>query len=240
MTSGLFRLFSFCRRFHSKIRKCDPESLCEKRHFSHTLFERAVIKNRRLLEHDRIRHKRDLCSCIRNITGACFFKGHDRLASRKSLVINDPALFDLNIEPLGKRVYYGSADAVKTAGHFVTAAAELAARMQLGKDKIYGISSCLVIDSYRDSSPVVLDSTASVIIDRHFNVRAVTCKRFIDRVIHDFIHKMVKTSCRSCSDVHARSLADSLESLEDLNIICCIRTDISSVFQIVVKFISVH
>ena len=80
-------------------------------------------------------------------------------------MINDPALPDLNIEPLGERVYYRSTNAVKSSGHLVSAAAEFAARMELGKDKIYGISSCLVIDSYRDSSPVVLDSTASVIIE---------------------------------------------------------------------------
>ena len=67
-----------------------------------------------------------------------------------------------------------------------------------------------------------------------------TGQRFINRVIHYFIHQMVKSSGGGSSDIHTGSLADCLKSLEDLNIICCICTDFGSIFQIVVKYVVVH
>ena len=155
-------------------------------------------------------------------------------------MIDDPSLFDLDIKPLGQSINDRCANAVKTAGHLVSAASEFAARMKFCKYKIYRVSSGLVVDSYRDSSSVVGDSAASVRIDRYFNMSAETCQSFIDRVVHNFIHQMVKSSGGSGSDIHTGSLADRLKSLEHLNIICCICTDLGSIFQIVVKYVVVH
>ena len=240
MSPGFLRLFSFFGWFHTKVRERDLKSLCEKCHFSQALFERAVIKDGGLLKHERIRHKGYLGPGVRNIAGSQLFKRHCCLTSRKSLVINDPALFDLDIKPLGERVDDRSSDAVKSSGNLISAAAEFTACMELGKYKVDRVSSCLVVDADGDASSVIFYRDAPVLIDRHLDMCTVTCQRLIHRVVHDLIDQMVKTSGRSSSDVHARSLADGLESLKHLDIICCICSDLGSVFQIVVKFVSVH
>ena len=105
---------------------------------------------------------------------------NDRLTSGKSLVIDDPSLLDLNIKPFGKSIDDRCANAVETAGHLVSAAAEFTACVELGKYEIYCVSSGLVVNTNGDSSSVVRHSAASVLIDRHLDVCAVTCKRLID------------------------------------------------------------
>lgn len=46
---------------------------------------------------------------------------------------------------------------------------------------------------------------------------AMTSECFIDRVIDDFVHKVVKTAHTGITDVHAWTFANRLESFEDLN-----------------------
>ena len=59
-----------------------------------------------------------------------YFQRIHRFAPLIALLYTFPSLADLNLQPLGKSVYNRCAYAVQTAGYLVSAAAELAARMQ--------------------------------------------------------------------------------------------------------------
>ena len=48
---------------------------------------------------------------------------------------------------------------------------------------------------------------------------AVTRKRFVDRVVNDFVDEMMQTALRRTADIHTRTFADGFESFEDLDLI---------------------
>ena len=108
-------------------------------------------------------------------------------------MIDCAVLFDLHIQPFGERVDYGSAHAVKAAGYLVSAAAEFAACVKFGKDKVHGISSGLMVDAYRDPSSVIGDSDAAVLIDRHFYHGAEAGQSLIHGIVHDLIDQMMQS-----------------------------------------------
>ena len=82
---------------------------------------------------------------------------------------------------------------MQAAGDLVSSAAEFASRMELGKDQVHRVSSCLVVDADRDPSSVVFHRHAAVFVDGHFDLRAVTGQRFIHGIVHDLIDQMVKS-----------------------------------------------
>ena len=82
---------------------------------------------------------------------------------------------------------------MQTAGNLVSAAAEFAAGMQLCKDKVHRISSGLVIDPHRDPAAVIHDRDRVAGMDDHGDFRAESCQRFVDRIVHDLIDKVMET-----------------------------------------------
>jgi len=68
-------------------------------------------------------------------------------------------------------------------------------------------------------------------MDRDRNMVTITCKGFINRVIHDFIDKMMKRFYVGAANVHPWSPADSFEPFEDLDITCIV------VFGFIVQFL---
>jgi hypothetical protein len=126
---------------------------------------------------------------------------------------------------------------VQAAGHLVSAAAEFAARVELGKDQVDRVASGLVVDADRNAAPVVADRNRIVRIDGNLYMRAETGKGFIYLVIHDLIDQMMKTSGRSRADIHSGTLSDCLKAFQHLDIICIIRADILCVFDVVVSVI---
>ena len=54
------------------------------------------------------------------------------------------------------------------------------------------------------------------------DARGVSRHRFVNRVVYDFIHKVVEAALVSGADVHSWALADGIESLEDLDAGCAV------------------
>ncbi len=72
-------------------------------------------------------------------------------------------------EPLGKGIGTGDADAVKAAGDFVGAAAELGTCVQLGHNDLDRRALELGMDIYGDTAAVVLDRSDIVLVDSDDN-----------------------------------------------------------------------
>ena len=106
-------------------------------------------------------------------------------------------------------------DAVQPAGDRVARAAELAAGVQHGQDDLDGRPTLALDDADGDAAAVVDDADTPVGLQRHLDVVAVPGERLVDRVVHDLVHQVVQTTRTGRADVHARTLADRLETLED-------------------------
>src|SRR5690606_14849292 len=112
-------------------------------------------------------------------------------------------------------VHDGHAHPVQTACHRVSAAAELCARVQDPPHDIDGRLALGGDDADRDATPVVDDPHAAVSEDRDVDGVRVTGQRLVDGVVHDLLHQVVQASLTGRADVHAGSLADRVQALED-------------------------
>ncbi len=134
------------------------------------------------------------------------------------LVVLRPAVAvgpDLDGDPAGQGVHDGDTDAVQTAGDRVAAAAELAARVQHGQHDLDGRLALGRDDAHRDAAAVVDDAHAAVGEDRDVDGVRVTGQRLVDGVVDDLLHEVVQTTLTGRADVHAGSLADRVQTLED-------------------------
>ena len=117
-----------------------------------------------------------------------------------------------------QRVHHGDAHAVQTAGHCITAAAELAAGVQLGHHGLDAGDAFAGNFVDRDASTVVNDADAVVRQDRHFDMRGVAGQCFVDGVVDDLVHQVVQASGAGGADVHARADAHRLKAFQHLQV----------------------
>src|SRR5690606_37059915 len=140
----------------------------------------------------------------------------DGLAAVRELLAPRVAVaLDLGDDAGRERVDDGDADAVETAGDGVAAAAELAARVEDRHDDLDRRAALGGVDGDRDAAPVVDDADAAVGEERHVDRVGVPGERLVHRVVHNLVHKVVEAALTRRADVHAGTLADRLEALED-------------------------
>ena len=144
---------------------------------------------------------------------------------------------DFDRQPFGQGIYDRSAYAVQAARYFIASAAEFSAGMQNGEYDFHRVHARLVIDTCRNTAPVIRNRNGFIFIDGHFDVRAETGQRFIDGVIHNFIDQMVESSGRSRADIHTGTLSDCFQTFQNLNIIGCIVADLGGIFNIIIRHI---
>lgn len=95
---------------------------------------------------------------------------------------------------------------------------ELAARVKRRHHNLQGGYLLFRMDVDGDSTSVIFDSDRVVPIDRDDDRVAVTTKRLVDRVVDYFKNKVVESANANVADVHRRSLADRIESFENLDV----------------------
>ena len=139
------------------------------------------------------------------------------LAAGKLHLMDLAVFMHLYFQPLGKRVYNRRAYAVETTGNLITAAAELTACMQHGKDNFQRGTARLRLNVYRDTAAVIGDGDGVALVDGDSDLTAITRQGFVDGVIHDFVHQVMKARRRRGADVHTGALADSLKTFQYLN-----------------------
>ena len=107
---------------------------------------------------------------------------------------------------------------MQTAGHLIRTAAELAARMQHREDRLDRGLSGLGIDSRRHAAAIVFYRDDIILVYRHPDRVRIPSHCLINSVIDNFPYQMMKTFCRSTRNIHARTLSDSLQTIQNLNI----------------------
>ncbi len=125
---------------------------------------------------------------------------------------------DGELEPAGKRIDDGDADAVQAAGNLVDAVLEFSAGMQLGHDDLGRRDTFALVDVGRNAAAVVANRHRAVRIERDDDFLGVAGERLVDRIVDDFIHHVVQAGAViGVADIHARTLAHRIEALEDLD-----------------------
>ncbi len=142
-----------------------------------------------------------------------------RHADGEALAPHGALAADLDVEALGQRVHDGAADAVQAAGHRVSAAAELAAGVQLGEDELDRGDPLDGVDVDRDAAAVVDDADPAVLAHGDLDVAGEPGEVLVDGVVDDLAHQVVQTARSRGPDVHAGALAHCLEALEHLDLV---------------------
>ena len=65
-----------------------------------------------------------------------------------------------------------------------------------------------------DGNPaaIINDPNAAIGEECDQDARRVACERFVDGIVHDLIHEMVKAPLTCRTDVHARTLTDGVKA----------------------------
>ena len=122
---------------------------------------------------------------------------------------------DVDVHPGGQRVDHGQADAVQAAGGDVGPAAELAAGVQLGRNDLDARQARLGLLVGRDAATVVVHLDRSVVVQRHLDGVRDAGQGLVHAVVDDLPEAVHQAARVGRADVHARSLADRVEPLED-------------------------
>ena len=126
------------------------------------------------------------------------------------------------LHPLTQGIDDGHTDAVQTAGHLVTAGAELAAGMQHGEHRFQGALAGARVNVCGNAATVVADGRRTVLAEGHQDPVAMARQGLVHRVVHHLIHKVVQSTRPSGADVHAWALANRLQALQHLNLLSAV------------------
>ena len=197
----------------------DAQVLREERGLAQALGEDAEVEVD-LFEDVGVGHERDGRAGRRRLVELLLLlELGDRRAALETLAPVVAVGVDVELEPFGERVDDRDADAVQAARHLVARAAELAARVQHREDDLGRRLVVLLHDPDRDATAVVGDGDRVVGVDGDGDRGAVPGDGFVDRVVDHLVHEVMQTSGPGGTDVHARSFADRLEALEDLDVL---------------------
>ena len=189
----------------SVVCECDSETAIEEGLFTKSVkkcfvFEDCFFKN------VCVRLECYLCTCL-----VCFAHNFERTSCDTSVEadsVNLALCMDFNFHPFGESINNRCANAVETARNLIAFAAELTAGVEDCINNFDSRKTCLWLDADRNTASVVCNCNGIVAIDRHLDMVTVACEGFVDGIIDDFVNQMVKTSDRSCTDVHTRTLTD--------------------------------
>ncbi len=107
---------------------------------------------------------------------------------------------------------------MQTAGHLVGVLVEFPAGMQLGHDDLGRRDAFALVDVGRDAATVVAHRAGAIGIEHHVNLLGVARERLVDGIVDDLVdHVMQARTVIGVADIHARTLADRIEALKDLD-----------------------
>src|SRR5215211_4926695 len=112
---------------------------------------------------------------------------------------------------------------MQTTRNFVTATAKLATCADHGHDHINGFHRLSVsvllrrVRAYWDTTAIVFDGHTTVIMNRDIDMGTKTGQSFINRVIHNFINKMMQSLDIRATHVHTWAFANVVNAFQSLN-----------------------
>ena len=143
-------------------------------------------------------------------------QGADRVTPGKAHLVHLAVPPDLQVQPVGQRVHHRHAHPVQTAGDLVAVLVELPAGMQLGHDHLGGGDSLLGVDVGGNAPAVVGDGGRAVGIEGDGHLGRPARQHLVDGVVHHLVdHVMQAGAVVRVADIHARTLADGVQTLQD-------------------------
>src|SRR5277367_2859332 len=124
---------------------------------------------------------------------------------------------DFQIEPIGKRVDDGDADAVQAAGNFVGVAIEFSAGVQNGHDDFRGGLFFSGVHVHGDAAAVVDYGDAVVFVHGDVDLIAESGHGFVHGIVHDFPDQVMQAHFAGGADVHRGTFADGFDAAENFD-----------------------
>ena len=124
---------------------------------------------------------------------------------------------NFQLEPVGKRVDDGNADAVQAAGNFVGVAVEFSAGVKDGEHDFGG--GTLFGGVHVDGNAAAVVDHGDGIVGVHGDVDFVgeTGHGFVDRIVDNFPDQVMQTHLASGADVHGGAQTNCFEAAEHLD-----------------------
>ena len=141
-----------------------------------------------------------------------------RVAALVRLLVDLAVAPDLEIEGFRQRVDDRDADAVETTRDLVAVVVELAAGVEHGQHDFGGGSATrMLVD--RNAAAVVDHRHGIIDVERDVDLIAVAGQRFVDRIVDDLVDQVMEARRTGRTDVHRRPFANSLQPLEDFDLV---------------------
>ncbi len=192
----------------------DLETLVEEGVLAHPVGERLQVVGRRLEDLLRRPPGHGRAGALALLEGPDLLERCVGVAELEALPPEVAAVLDLDDQPGRERVDHRDAHAVETAGHLVAAPTELAAGVEQGQRHRHRGQLLAGSGVGGDAAAVVDDLDAAVGPEREHDAVAVAGQRLVDGVVDDLGDQVVQAALAGGPDVHARTLADGLETLE--------------------------
>ena len=128
------------------------------------------------------------------------------------------AALDPDLELLRQGVYDRDSDAVQSARHFVAALVELSAGVEhrhreLDTGNLFGW-----MHVHRDAATIIGNCDRIVGVNHEADLARIPGKSLVDRVVDDFVSKVVQTARGGGADVHPGAFANRFEPLQNMNL----------------------
>ena len=194
------------------------QSLCQECHLTETLFQCIIIKYC-FLKDFLIRKESNLCSSQLRLTFSVNSEFIAYFTTLITLFINLAFVGNLYFQPLRKSINNRCTYSVQSSGYLVPSTAEFTTGMQDCKYNLNCRKSCLMVDSYRNSTPIVCDRYRIVFVNVYLNFITISGQSLIHRIIYNLINQMMKSSDGSAANVHTRSFSYGFQSFQNLNLV---------------------
>lgn len=106
---------------------------------------------------------------------------------------------------------------MKSTRNLVRVLVELSARMKRAHNHFKGGDLLYRVRSNGYTTAIILNRTRSIRVQCYEDVLAVSCKCFVDRIVHHFLNEVVQPALAHIADIHGGTFADSFKSFEDLD-----------------------
>ncbi len=107
---------------------------------------------------------------------------------------------------------------METAADFVAPFVEFTSGMEHCQHNFKGAFVFFFMHVDRNASTVVDNGYGVVGVDCHFYVCGISCERFVNGVVNNFIDEVVQSFYADVSYIHGRALAHGFKSFEYLNV----------------------
>ena len=207
--------------FHAftQVEQIDLQTFCQERSFAETLFQNVIFEN---CFFENLIIGQEMHESTSNVCFAHNSQRSNYVTSGIFLFMDLTIAVNLYHQPFRQSIYNGRTNAVQTAGNLISAAAEFTTGMKDGKYHLQGRHAFLLIDIDRDTTAIIHNGNGVIGMDFYSDFVAEASQSFVNGVIYDFINQMMQTSGTGGADIHTGTLADCLQTFQDLNLTCII------------------